>query len=150
MLLILIISEAKDEKSVTVVELGEKGDVTIRTVPLVPKHDLREIRGSYMELTAKSTYEGTDTEDYIHAVLTDEEDVLDAMARLRSIYPNIMKLTYDNRRTRTNAEVSGAVDVENKSPLELFSEFYELQNNQELSDSQREMVNDIIVSIWEA
>ncbi len=143
-------SEKDHHKSVTVVELGEKGDVTIRTVPLVPKHDLREIRGSYMELTAKSTYEGTDTEDYIHAVLTDEEDVLDAMARLRSIYPNIMKLTYDNRRTRTNAEVSGAVDVENKSPLELFSEFYELQNNQELSDSQREMVNDMIVSIWEA
>jgi exonuclease SbcD len=143
-------SEKDHHKSVTVVELGEKGDVTIRTVPLVPKHDLREIRGSYMELTAKSTYEGTDTEDYIHAVLTDEEDVLDAMARLRSIYPNIMKLTYDNRRTRTNAEVSGAVDVENKSPLELFSEFYALQNTQELSDSQREMVNDMIVSIWEA
>ncbi len=143
-------SEKDHHKSVTVVELGEKGDVTIRTVPLVPKHDLREIRGSYMELTAKSTYEGTDTEDYIHAVLTDEEDVLDAMARLRSIYPNIMKLTYDNRRTRTNAEVSGAVDVENKSPLELFSEFYALQNNQEMNEEQRTMVNDMIVSIWEA
>lgn len=143
-------SEKDHHKSVTVVELGEKGDVTVRTVPLVPKHDLREIRGSYMELTDRSFYEGTDTEDYIHAVLTDEEDVPDAMARLRSVYPNIMKLTYDNLRTRTNAEVTGAVDVEHKTPLELFSEFYELQNNQEMSEDQREVVNDMIVSIWEA
>ncbi len=142
-------SEKDHKKSVTVVELGKKGDVQIREVPLSPLHNLREIRGTYNELTAKSFYEGTAVEDYIHAVLTDEEDVIDAMARLRVIYPNLMKLSYDNKRTRSNQVIEGAVDVEQRSPLDLFSEFYEKQNNQELSEEQKAFVRSCIESIWE-
>ena len=143
-------SEADQAKSVTVVELGEKGTpAIIRTVPLTPKHDLREIRGSYLEVTAKVNYENTDTQDYLHITLTDEEDIPDAMGKLRVIYPNLLKLDYDNRRTRSTNEVTGARQVEQKSPLELFEEFYQLQNNQPFTPQQRALVKEIMESIWE-
>ena len=142
-------SEKDHKKSVTVVELGKKGDVTISEIPLKPLHDLREIRGTYDELTNKKNYEGTDTADYIHAVLTDENDVIDAVAKLRTIYPNLMKLSYDNKRTQSQQVIDDAQDVENKSPLELFEEFYEKQNNQPMSDEQRNFVTGCIESVWE-
>lgn len=142
-------SEAGHQKSVTLVELGEKGNSQLRTVPLMPLRDLREIRGSYEEITAKSFYENTNTEDYLHIVLTDEEDVPEAVARLRVIYPNLMKLSYDNTRTCRNAIIEGAVDVQKKTHLELFSEFYEQQNNQPMSDIQEKYVQNLIESIWE-
>ena len=99
-------SEANHKKSVTVVELGKKGKIEIRTVPLVPKRDLREIKGKYEEIVLKESYEGTNTDDYMHITLTDEEDIPDVMNRLRVIYPNIMKLDYDNKRTRNSQSKS--------------------------------------------
>ena len=142
-------SEAHQHKSVTVAELGEKGDLQIRLRPLTPLHDLREIRGTYQEVTAKSFYEGTSTEDYLHITLTDEEDVPEAMGRLRAIYPNLLKLSYDNTRTRSNTVLDTAADVQRKSPLELFGELYEKQNNQPLSPVQRQYLLELIESIWE-
>lgn len=142
-------SEKDHKKSVTVLEVLEKGNLVIKEVPLVPKRDLREIRGTYEELVTKKNYEGTNVDDYIHAVLTDEEDIPDAMGKLRVIYKNLMKLTYDNKRTRENKVIIGATEVENKSPLELFEEFYELQNNQKMSDEQRDFSLELIKSIWE-
>ena len=119
------------------------------TVPLIPAHDLREIRGTYEEVTARSFYENTAVEDYLHITLTDEEDVPEAVARLRVIYPNLMKLSYDNTRTRSNASIDGAVDVQSKSPLELFGELYALQNNQPMSEIQQEFMGKLIETIWE-
>ena len=142
-------SEAKHQKSITVVEVEKKGRFELRTIPLTPLHDLREIRGSYDEVTAKSFYENTAVEDYLHITLTDEEDVPEAMARLRVIYPNLMKLTYDNARTRSNAVIDGAVDVQKKSPLQLFGELYEQQNNQPMSEIQNDFMRELIESIWE-
>ncbi len=142
-------SEAGHQKSITVVELGEKGSFDLRTVPLTPLHDLREIRGSYDEVMAKTFYENTAVEDYLHITLTDEEDVPEAMARLRVIYPNLMKLTYDNARTRSNTVIDSAVDVQKKSPLQLFGELYEQQNNQPMSDIQSTFMRELIESIWE-
>lgn len=141
-------SEKDHVKSVTVVEMGRKGDVAITEIPLIPMHDLRQIRGTYDELMSKTNYEGTATDDYIHAVLTDENDVIDAMAKLRVVYPNLMKLSYDNRRTNSNQTVTDGSDAERKSPMELFSEFFEKQNNQELSEEQRSFVLDQIKGIW--
>lgn len=129
-------SEAEQEKSVTVVELREKGDVAISTVPLVPLHDLRRIRGTYLEVTALSFYQNTDTEDYVQITLTDEEDIPDGLQKLRIIYPNLMRLEYDNSRTRQSRFIERAEEIEQKSELELFAEFYELQNNQAMSDEQ--------------
>ena len=142
-------SESTHQKSVTVVELGEKGSFALRTIPLTPLHDMREIRGSYEEVTAKSFYENTAVEDYLHITLTDEEDVPEAMARLRVIYPNLMKLTYDNARTRSNAVIDGALDVQKKSPLQLFGELYEQQNNRPMSEIQNDFLQELIESIWE-
>ena len=142
-------SEAAHKKSITVVDLGEKGEFALHTVPLVPMHDMRQIRGSYEELTAKSYYDHTAVEDYLHIVLTDEEDVPEAMARLRVIYPNLMKLTYDNTRTRSQGVIEGSVDVQKKSPLQLFGELYELQNNQPMSQIQNQFMEALIESIWE-
>lgn len=137
-------SEAGQEKSITVVELKEKGSVELRTIPLKPLHDLRKIRGTYLEVTAKSFYENSDCEDYLQVTLTDEEDVPDGMAKLRTIYPNLMRLEYDNKRTRSNTEVRAAERVEEKSELELFREFYELQNNQPMTEVQEQFAEELL------
>lgn len=143
-------SEAKDNKSITVVELEEKGKLSVKTVSLVPMRDMVEIKGRYNEIMLKSFYENTSyQEDYIHITLTDEEDVVDAIGKLRTVYHNLMKLDYDNKRTRSVSQVDGAVDVETKTPIELFSDFYELQNNQPMSDEQKAFVEDLIEQVWE-
>ena len=143
-------SEAKDRKSVTVVELAEKGQVSYKTIPLRPLHDLIELKGTYAELTLKSFYEGTTwQEDYTHITLTDEEDIPDAIGKLRAVYRRLMKLDYDNKRTRFSAEINGASDVELKSPLAHFSDFYELQNNQPMSPEQSEYMKSLIEETWE-
>lgn len=129
-------SEAEQEKSVTVVELREKGKIEISTIPLVPLHDMRKIRGTYLEVTALSFYQNTDTEDYVQITLTDEEDIPDGLQKLRIIYPNLMRLEYDNSRTRQSRFIERAEEIEQKTELELFEEFYELQNNQPMSDEQ--------------
>ena len=142
-------SEAGHYKSVTVVELGEKNDLRLRTVPLTPRHDLREITGTFAELTDKAFYSTAGMEDYLHIILTDEEDVAEAVGRLRVIYPNLMKLSYDNTRTRTDQVVGSAENVKSKSPLELFEELYALQNNQPMSGEQRAFTQELIESIQE-
>ena len=142
-------SEANHHKSVTVVQLGKKDDLTVSTLPLTPLRDMRQLRGTYEELTAKKNYENTEVEDYLHITLTDEEDVHEAMARLRVIYPNLMKLTYDNARTRSSGVLENAGDVQKKSHLELFRELYEQQNNQPMSQVQTDYLCALIESIWE-
>jgi len=143
-------SEANDNKSVTVVDIKAKGEISLDFIPLVPKRDMVEIKGTYEELTLKSLWENTSyNEDYMHITLTDEEDIPDVLTKLRVIYKNIMKLDYDNRRTRTANEINGAENVKEKSPFEHFSEFYELQNGQPLSEEQSTFVADIIEKIWE-
>lgn len=131
-------SEAGQTKSITVAELGPKGEVSLREIPLIPLKEMRRLRGSYLEVMARSFYEDFDREDYIHMTLTDEEDIPDAVARLRVIYPNLMQLQYDNKRTRYQAVVEGEADREHRSEQELFEAFYELQNNQAMSEKQRE------------
>lgn len=143
-------SEAKDNKSITVVELAKKGNLSVKTVALVPMRDMVEIKGKYNEIMIKSFYENTSyQEDYIHITLTDEEDIVDAIGKLRTVYHNLMKLDYDNKRTRSVSQVDGAVDIETKTPIELFSDFYELQNNQPMSDEQKAFVEDLIEQVWE-
>ena len=131
------------------VELEEKGKVSIRTVPLEPLRDMREIRGKYMEISARSFYQGTKIDDYIHVILTDEEDIPDALAKLGSIYPNIMRLTYDNTRTRTNQEILALEGDAVKHPLEIIGALYEMQNNCPMNETQRELAENLYKQIWE-
>ena len=143
------ISEARHHKSVTVVTLGTKGEVTLEQIPLTPLREVVELRGSYEEITARSFYEGTHwQEDYVSITLTDEEEIPDAIGKLRSIYHYILKLSYDNRRTRETGEIQGADGVEEKSPLTLFAELYAKQNNQELTGEQEEFLRRTMEEIW--
>lgn len=138
-------SEAKDTKSVTVAELKEKGNLVIRTVPLKPLRELVELRGTFRELTDRHFYENTTwTRDYVRLTLTDEEDIPDAVGKLRLIYRNLMKLDYDNARTRSNAEITGAPAQDSRSPLELFADFYELQNNRPMTAEQLVFLEELI------
>lgn len=143
-------SEAAQQKSVTVAELKEKGTLEIHTVPLIPRRDMVELKGSYQQLTLREFYENTTyQEDYTHITLTDEEDIPDAVAKLRAVYHNLMKLDYDNTRTRHSAAISGAENVETRSPIDLFAEFYKLQNGLPMSAEQTELVASLIEKIWE-
>lgn len=143
-------SEAAQQKSVTVAELKEKGALEIHTVPLIPRRDMVELKGSYQQLTLREFYENTTyQEDYTHITLTDEEDIPDAVAKLRTVYHNLMKLDYDNTRTRHSAAISGAENVETRAPIDLFAEFYELQNGLPMSAAQTELVAALIEKIWE-
>ncbi len=143
-------SEANDKKSVTVIELGEKGKLDIKTVPLLPMRDMVEIKGKYDEIMLRDFYENTTyREDYTHITLTDEEDIPDAIGKLRVVYHNLMKLDYDNMRTRSMNCIYGAEDVEEKSHFELFAEFFEQQNNQPMTEEQSEFVKNLIAEVWE-
>lgn len=143
------VSEARHKKSVTAVTLGPKGEVTLELLPLTPLRDVVELRGSYEELTARDFYRNTGyQEDYVSLTLTDEEEIPDAIGKLRAIYHHILKLSYDNRRTRETGKIEGAHGVEEKSPLTLFAELYALQNNQELTPVQEEFLGHTMEEIW--
>ena len=143
-------AEWQQEKSVTLVELGEKGSVSVTTLPLAPLRDLRKLRGSYEELMSKDFYDEQPHDrdgllrDFYHLTLTDEEDVPDAVQKLRSVYKNLLQLEYDNKRTRMDNAIEGAERVVEKSPLELMEEFYQLQNNQALSEKQRAYLQSLL------
>lgn len=143
-------SESKDIKSITMLDIKEKGNIKLDFIPLTPLRDMVEIKGSYNELMLKSFYENTSlTDDYVHITLTDEEDIPDVITKLRVVYKNIMKLDYDNQRTKKSSEINPINDMDSKSPLELFDTFYELQNGKHLSDTQRVFLKNIIEEIWE-
>lgn len=142
-------SETNQEKTVTILDFPQKNKLTIYEKKLSFLHDMRKLKGSYAELTLKSNYEQTNTDDYLAITLTDEEDIPDAINRLRSIYPNIMQLTYDNLRTKTVQNIE-TTDIANlKTPLNLFEELYYKQNNQNLNDKQIDILQELIQDIWE-
>ena len=144
-------SEAKQDKSVTVIELGKKGDVNVRTVGLIPLRDMTELKGSYEELMKKSFYEGTGyTEDYVHITLTDENDIPDAVSKLRLVYHRLMKMDYDNARTKKQSIIEGMTSARETDPEKLFEEFFESQNNVPMNDEQAAFVSGIIKEVWEA
>lgn len=142
-------SEASHTKSVTVVDMGGKGEITITELPLVPLRDMREVRGTYNEIMNRNSYRGTNTEDYIHIVLTDEHDEPDAMAKLRNVYPNLMRLDYDNRRTQAASSLETVASTEKKTPSQLFGELFEIQNGQPMSEDQLKYVTNLFNEIWE-
>lgn len=153
------LSEAGHKKSLTVVELaGKSADglvgIEVREVPLTPKHDVREIKGTFAELVSpefqrRQLAEGLELDDFVYVKLTDENDVPDAVLKLRGIYPNLMMLDYDNERTRNQHITVGDGKVERKTPMELFGEFFSDMTKRELNEEESEFVQDIIDGIWE-
>ena len=153
------LSEKDHKKSLTVVELGGKtqsglADISVREIPLKPAHDVREIRGTFAELVSpeyqrKQVAEGLKLDDYVYVKLTDENDVPDAALKLRGIYPNLMMLDYDNERTRNQRITVGDTKVEQRTPMELFGEFFTDMTKRELNEEESKFVQDIIEGIWE-
>ena len=141
-------SEVNHKKSALIFDLKEKGNIEITKIPFTPMRDKNEIKATYDQISARDFYKDMNTQDYYHITLTDEEDVPEAIGKLRTIYPNIMRLDYDNTRTRTNNAVTEIENIELKSPLELFKEFYVIRNNQDMSTEQEKLAIDIIENIW--
>lgn len=140
-------SEVSQEKSVTMVELFEKGTIKVSQIPLRPLRDMRKLRGTYMEVTSRDFYKEMNTEDYVQITLTDEDDIPEGIRKLRTVYPNLMRLEYDNRRTREDREVEAGSQEKDRTPLELLEEFYELQNNQPMNREQKELAEKTIQKI---
>lgn len=142
-------SEIYHKKSITIVELREKGQVEVRQRPVHPLHDMRQLRGNYEELVKRENYENTDTEDYLRIILSDEEDIYDAVGKLRVIYPNLMRLEYDNTRTRKRQTIGETEPVEKKMPIDFMEELYQIQNNKAMSLEQRNYMKKMMETIWE-
>lgn len=142
-------SELHQKKSVTVVELRAKGETEIRQIPLQPRREMTELRGTFEEILEEARKKGEPQTDYYHMILTDETDVVDALSHLREYYPNIMLLDYDNRRTRSQKEVEQLDRVEERTPGELFAALYEQQNGQEMDSDRKEYLDGLIREIWE-
>ena len=141
-------SEVRHQKSVTVIELEEKGTLNLRAVPLTPKRDMVELRGGFAQISSPAFYEQVDRDAYVRVILTDENDIYGAMGQLRSIYPNLMRLDYDNLRTRSGTAELEEADVK-RNPLELFEEFYQQQNHQPMSEEQRGYLAELMEAIQE-
>ena len=111
---------------------------------------MRELRGTFQELMFQNPLQDQHTDDYLHITLTDEMDIPEGFGRLSSVYKNLLKLDYDNSRTRSNREIQGIENARNLDPLELFGDFFEMQNNHKVSDEQKEFLKNLIDDIWEA
>jgi exonuclease SbcD len=134
-------SEARQHKSVTIIELEGKDKIQIRMIALLPLHDMREIKGPIAELLRVGAQDTEHAQDYIHATLTDEDELYDAIGQLRVVYPNLMHLDFENSRTAAApSKTSASGDVVRKTPMELFTEFYQNQNNMELTAEQQQMM----------
>lgn len=133
-------SEANHEKSVTIVEIDK--EIKLSMIPLKPRLDMRVIRGSFEEVMSEKSL------DYVHIELTDEVEIMNALSKLRENYKNLMKMSYDNTRTQKSVNIEGAMAVDKKSPLELFSELYEQQNNQDMTEEQKKFITESIERIW--
>lgn len=139
-------SECRHKKSITLIEMGEKGNVSITALPITPIHDMREIRGEMDQLISSEAAESADKEDYLRVILTDEEEMIDPMGKLRSVYPNIMSIDFDN--TRTSIDLSAisadAEEVERLSPYELFHAFFLETQGCVMSGEQAEIAREMM------
>ena len=143
-------SEWQQTKSLIMVELKQKGALSVTPLPLVPWRELRYLKGTYEELMSRKTYEvypideDGALQDFYYLSLTDEEDVPNAVQRLRSVYKNLLQLDYDNKRSQTNGELALMQKIAEKTPMELIGEFYKLQNNQDMSDEQKRYLTELM------
>jgi len=140
-------SELRHEKSITVVEMREKGKLSISALPLVPVHDMREIKGPLSELISGEVSSLADKNDYLRVVLTDNEgEIADPMGKLRAVYPNVMALSFENARTGIDVAGIGASleRVSSLSPYDLFCEFFLERNGSTMSGEQAALVRKLM------
>ena len=137
-------SEVTHKKSVTILEIGEEKQISVRTKELIPLHDMRKIRGTMKDLMNPEYYELADTKDYIQATLTDTIELVDPIGTLRSVYPNIMQIILDKNQQETKALTQNLGERKSKSELELFDDFYTAVTGREFDEKRREIMQEIL------
>ena len=139
-------SECRHKKSATLVEIKEKSAVKITELPLTPLRDMREIKGPLEQLLSDEVSSQGNREDYLRVILTDEEEIIDPMGKIRSVYPNVMALDYEN--SRTNIDAFGVVldteQLEALSPYELFGDFFLGVTGAVMSEEQAQIVRELL------
>ena len=142
-------SEWNQTKSVTVAELREKGNLSVRKLPLEPKTEMAVLKDT-MEALASEKYRKYREGYYLSIVMTDEETLEHPMERLRKIFPGMLEFAVENRRSRSGG-ISGSAELQclKKTPLDLFGEFYEKQNGIPMSDTEQELLEEVIKSMEE-
>lgn len=136
-------SERNAQKAALLVELKEKGSLSVEPLPFAPLRAMRSLRGSFAQLSDPSRA----SEDYIEILLTDEDDVPEAMGRLRAIYPNALHLRYDNARTRAG-ELGEIAAGALRAPQDWFEQLFAEQNGAPMDDRQRAIVQAMVEEIW--
>jgi len=145
-------SEWRHEKSVSLVELNEKGNLGITPLPLTPIRNMREIKGKIDKLMSSEISSLADKEDYLRVILTDEEEIIDPMGKLRSVYPNVMSLDFENSRTGIDiyaiagANIATAEKIESLSPYDLFNDFFLETQGSTMNAEQVEIVRELLES----
>ena len=143
------LSEEKQNKSITLVDMPAKGNVSVSEIPVVPYRDLRRIVGTYAQITEKAFLDKQKRDDYVYIVLTNEDEVPSARGVLQQLFPNMMEIRYDNMRSEATGYSGESAQSESKSPLELFNELYIMQNGREPDSFQISFINKLIEEIWE-
>ena len=112
---------------------------------------MREIRGSIEQLTDPQVVDSANAEDYIHATLTNTEELMDPIGKLRRFYPNIMRLEFENRSSSERGQKNAASgeDLSKKTTFELFEDFFQIQNQKEMTQVQAEFMRSLFQSIGE-
>lgn len=144
-------SECRHNKSVTIIELKEKGNLAFEQIALHPQRDMKEIRCCLIDLKEGKTLKKAPSDCYVHIILTDEEEIIDAIGKVREVYPNVMLIDFDNRRTKENLYMNHLTgdDLKQRSPIDLFSDFYVNQNNIDMTESQNDLFSEIVTKIEE-
>lgn len=141
-------SEANDHKSITVVDLGQKGDVHISTLPLTPMRDMRRIRGAFEELLSYDYYSKENTEDYLEITLTDDTEVPGAFSKLRTVYPNLLSLRYAETERSFEALNLGVKELEEADPFDFVAGFFRDQTGKDLRPEQEDLVKSLMIDLW--
>ncbi len=137
-------SEVNHHKSVVIIEI-KNGKVDFKLEPLIPLRDMRKIQGPIEELVKKENYEGTNQQDYIKAIITNEEAIYDAIGQIRKIYPNTLSLDILNSKSyNSDMNIENFEKIKEKSEFELFDDFYEFQNSVRLDEEQSEIIKKVI------
>ena len=137
-------SEEDYHKSVTMVDLDESGAITYELLPLIPRRDMRTIKGELNELLNQPS-----SEDYLRVILTDRGELLEPMAKLRKVYPNIMILELDQKFNEFKGSKLDKFTREQKTPEQLFSDFYLHHKGNTLHEEGTQLIQKIIHQVRE-
>lgn len=140
-------SEVNQKKSVCIIEFNSKGDINISKIPLIPIRDMRVIKGLFDKLISKEIVNLENKNDYLDVILTDDDYIINAIGKLRKFYPNILKLEYENKISSNEVSDNIDIDKNNMSPIDLFSEFYKMQNGIELSTKKKKIIEEVIKEV---